>query len=99
MGAKGIFLGFENGMKGYKVHNLKDNKVVVSRNVKFYEHVFPFDPNNSDCDVFQIPNIGDDVEPHQDANKRSVRKHRQPAYLQYYHCALLQIGKVPNEKK
>lgn len=39
---KGVFLGYPYGKKGYKILNLDTRKVFVSRDVKFYEHVFPF---------------------------------------------------------
>lgn len=37
---RGIFVGYENGMKGYKIYNLKSKKVVVSRNVIFFMKAF-----------------------------------------------------------
>ncbi|KAL8158393.1 hypothetical protein AgCh_002907 [Apium graveolens] len=39
---KGIMLGYHNGQKGYRVLNLENEKVFVSRNVQFVEHIFPF---------------------------------------------------------
>ncbi|XP_019229990.1 PREDICTED: uncharacterized protein LOC109210960 [Nicotiana attenuata] len=38
----GIFLGYPFGKKGYKILNLEDNTICISRNVKFIEFVFPF---------------------------------------------------------
>ncbi|CAI0399489.1 unnamed protein product, partial [Linum tenue] len=39
---KGVFLGFQPGMKGYKIYDLLTHDIFVSRDVQFYEHVFPF---------------------------------------------------------
>ena len=36
-----IFLGYPFGQKAYKVLNLTNNKILVSRDVKFFEHIFP----------------------------------------------------------
>nr|GLL25232.1 uncharacterized protein LOC109182622 [Ipomoea trifida] len=38
---KCIFLGYTNGTKGYKVYDLITKELFVSRDVAFYEHVFP----------------------------------------------------------
>ena len=39
---KGVFMGYPNTKKGYKVLNLDTKEVFVSRDVKFMEHIFPF---------------------------------------------------------
>lgn len=41
-GRKCVFLGYPFGTKGYKLLDLENNKVFISRNVKFYEDIFPF---------------------------------------------------------
>lgn len=41
---KAVFLGFENGTKGYFLYDMSSHEMFVSRNVVFYEHVFPFKP-------------------------------------------------------
>ena len=38
----GVFLGHRSGTKGYLVYDLDSNNCVVSRNVTFHEHNFPF---------------------------------------------------------
>jgi len=38
----GVFLGFKINTKGYVVYNLKTHDIIVSRNVAFYENVFPY---------------------------------------------------------
>jgi hypothetical protein len=37
-----LFLGYLYVIKGYKLLNLSDNLVFISRNVVFHEHIFPF---------------------------------------------------------
>ena len=37
-----VFLGYHNGIKGYKLLNLENNSIHVSRHVIFHEELFPF---------------------------------------------------------
>jgi hypothetical protein len=37
-----VFLGYPNGMKGYKLLNIHINSMFISRNVVFHESIFPF---------------------------------------------------------
>nr|GMC52973.1 uncharacterized protein LOC109166898 [Ipomoea batatas] len=39
---KCVFLGFANGVKGYKLFDIQTREVFLSRDVSFYESVFPF---------------------------------------------------------
>nr|GLL19628.1 uncharacterized protein LOC109178841 [Ipomoea trifida] len=39
---KCIFIGYPNGVKGYKLYDLKTREVFISRDVEFYKSVFPF---------------------------------------------------------
>lgn len=43
-----VFVGYPEGIKGYKLWNVEDDKFFVSRNVKFDETVFPFSRNQSE---------------------------------------------------
>lgn len=45
---KAIFLGQVFGVKGYKVYTLTTHKFIVSRLVKFFEYIFPYNRNISD---------------------------------------------------
>lgn len=40
-GVKGIFIGYEQGVKGYKILLLDSHQIVITRNVVFYENIFP----------------------------------------------------------
>ena len=37
-----VFIGYPYGKKGYRVLDLKTQKIMVSRNVKFHENTYPF---------------------------------------------------------
>ncbi|XP_076932887.1 uncharacterized protein LOC143598590 [Bidens hawaiensis] len=59
-GRPGIFLGYPHGTKGYKVFDIKNKKMVVSRDVKFVETVFPhekinFHINDEEPEIFDLP--------------------------------------------
>ncbi|OMO87137.1 Integrase, catalytic core [Corchorus capsularis] len=42
-----VFVGYPNGQKGYRVYDLKEKKFYTSRDVTFFENIYPFRPN--DC--------------------------------------------------
>ncbi|KAJ0733050.1 putative RNA-directed DNA polymerase [Helianthus annuus] len=51
---KCVLIGYSNVKKGYKLWNLDEKKVLFSRDVKFFESVYPFktkDWNNTSSDV------------------------------------------------
>lgn len=41
-GRPGVFIGCPQIRMGYRVFDIKDKKIIVSRDVKFVESVFPF---------------------------------------------------------
>ncbi|KAD4177991.1 hypothetical protein E3N88_26582 [Mikania micrantha] len=41
-GKPGIFVGYPRGTKGYKIYDAKHNKIIISRDVKFFENLIPF---------------------------------------------------------
>ena len=45
---KCIFLGYPNGIKGYRLLSIETNKVIISRDVIFNEYDFPFKRNEED---------------------------------------------------
>ena len=73
-----VFLGYPQGMKGYKLLNMHTNSVFVSRNVVFHEHIFPFTSNDLSFPSYNhsndalpksawfktSPNISDDTSNH-----------------------------------
>lgn len=56
---KSVFLGYPYVIKGYKVLNLESNTIYISRDIVFYEHIFPYaasvQPSNSYLDDFVFP--------------------------------------------
>ncbi|GJT89666.1 putative RNA-directed DNA polymerase [Tanacetum coccineum] len=50
---KSVFIGYSNEKKGYKLFSLETKKVYFSRDVKFYETVFPF-RNSSECKEYDM---------------------------------------------
>lgn len=42
---KYVFIGYPFGINGYKLLNVATGKIIISRNVKFYENVFPYSDN------------------------------------------------------
>ncbi|CAH9127483.1 unnamed protein product [Cuscuta epithymum] len=43
-----IFIGYPHGQKGYRLYDLDTEKVFVSRDVVFHEHIFPFHATSED---------------------------------------------------
>ena len=43
-----VFVGYPSGQKGYKVYDLETQKFFVSRDVNFYENIFPFQKPSSE---------------------------------------------------
>ncbi|XP_023734895.1 uncharacterized protein LOC111882761 [Lactuca sativa] len=53
---KCVFLGYSSDKKGYRVPSLDTNLIFVSRDVKFYESVFPFKLKFSSVnDILNVP--------------------------------------------
>ncbi|OMO88956.1 Integrase, catalytic core [Corchorus capsularis] len=51
---KSVFLGFQPGVKGYKLYDLQNNKKNLSRDVTFYEHIYPFTEEYAKTDNLQF---------------------------------------------
>lgn len=53
-----VFIGYPTRVKGYKLYDLDTKDVVISRDVMFYEHIFPFEKsfplNLSPSPVFDL---------------------------------------------
>ncbi|GJU41808.1 hypothetical protein Tco_1194765 [Tanacetum coccineum] len=41
-GRPGVFIGYPSGTKGYKIYDPSHDKIVISRDVKFAEKMFPY---------------------------------------------------------
>lgn len=39
---KAILIGYAGSYKGYKLYNITDKYFFISKDVIFYEHIFPF---------------------------------------------------------
>lgn len=70
---KSVFIGFSPGQKAHKLYSLDSKQVIVSRDVIFYEDIFPFqvdrisDPSTNvplplDHDMDSVPNNVEDTE-------------------------------------
>ncbi|KAJ9563367.1 hypothetical protein OSB04_008527 [Centaurea solstitialis] len=56
---KCVFLGYCNSKKGYRLYSLDTKQIVISRDVKFYESIFPFkmgdeEEGNSSLNDFNV---------------------------------------------
>ena len=86
-----IFIGYKDGLKGYKLWNSKTRKVVYSRDVVFREakdvfkhEVIPKEPEKIEFELKEdesdstTEEDSEDEEPQTPALRRSVRERRQP---------------------
>lgn len=69
-----IFFGYPQGTKGYKIFDLENKKIIVSRDVRFIEDQFPMHTlkqnNNSELDdLFQLEKATDLVQPTSHTNQ------------------------------
>ena len=62
-----MFLGYQNGTKGYVMLDIKSREIFVSRDVSFYEKVFPYanqiDPVLQENKAYQISDFNHFFEP------------------------------------
>ncbi|XP_074300565.1 uncharacterized protein LOC141631842 [Silene latifolia] len=47
-GTRCMFIGYPHSKKGWKVYDLREKRVFVSRDVIFYENIYPYHVSNSD---------------------------------------------------
>ena len=57
--SKYVFIGFKRGTKGYILLNIQSREIFVSRDVVFYEHVFPYQRVEDTINETDSPNIHD----------------------------------------
>lgn len=84
---KAVFFGYVSRMKGYRLYVPDTHKFIISRNVKFIEHIFPF---NRECDINETVGIRSSNETCTIEVNKQRRKHKQPECLKDYHCNLIQ---------
>ena len=65
LGPESVFLGYPHGIKGYKVLDLDTNSVYISRDIVFYESIFPYAsadsyPSTSYLTDFVFPHVTSD---------------------------------------
>jgi len=59
--SKCVFIGFKKGKKGYILLNIQSREIFVSRNVAFYEHVFPYQRVQDTSNETNSPDIYDQI--------------------------------------
>lgn len=52
-----VFIGYPQRQKGYKVFDIQENKIIVSRDVKFVECKFPYQEQTSNKNVKETKTI------------------------------------------
>lgn len=71
-----VFLGYPPGKKGYKIYDLEQRKMMMTRDVKFIEDIFPFsktESKNIEEEIFEDLNpISQYDEPHEDLTENVV---------------------------
>ncbi|GKB76985.1 integrase [Tanacetum coccineum] len=72
-GKPGVFLGYPPGKKGYKIYDLEQRKMVMTREARFIEEMFPFlkaEPKGFEQEVFEYSSsISQYDEPHEELAK------------------------------
>ena len=59
--SKYVFISFKKGTKGYILLNIQSREIFVSRDVVFYEHVFPYQRVEDTSNETDSPNIHDEM--------------------------------------
>jgi len=59
--SKCVFIGFKKGTKGYILLNIQSREIFVSRDVVFYEHVFPYQRVEDTSNEIDSPDIHDQI--------------------------------------
>jgi hypothetical protein len=66
-GTEGIFVGYPDNVKGYRLIDLSSNRLIIERSVQFEESVSHV-PQQSHADTFTIPPVRDDEHAHADSS-------------------------------
>lgn len=65
---KCVYLGFSPGQKGYRLYNVDTKHDFVSRDMIFYEHVFPFSASYNENDISFSLSVTNDVYEERESN-------------------------------
>ncbi|KAD7479992.1 hypothetical protein E3N88_03128 [Mikania micrantha] len=79
-GRPGVFVGYPRGTKGYKIYDAKHGKIVVSRDVKFIEKIFPFASvkENNEEEIFKFPKNLEDFDEPSNQNSSPMEETNEP---------------------
>nr|GEY03687.1 hypothetical protein [Tanacetum cinerariifolium] len=73
-GKPGVFLGYPPGKKGYKIYDLEERKMVMTRDARFVEEIFPFskaEPKVFEQEIFEYSSPTPQCdEPHKELAKK-----------------------------
>nr|GEV45611.1 integrase, catalytic core [Tanacetum cinerariifolium] len=73
-GKLGVFLGYPSGIKGYKIYDLEERKMVMTRDARFVKEIFPFskaEPKVFEQEIFEYSSpIPQCDEPHEELAKK-----------------------------
>jgi len=102
-----VFLGYREGTKGYVTFDIKTREIAISRNIIFYENIFPYNREQNNFNtLFEEPvkqDITDnDIHNQQTQNidtdnvRKSTRDRKTPAFLNDYYYNL--AGMIDTKK-
>lgn len=105
---KPVLVGYASTHKAYKLYNLTDRSIFISRDVVFYEDIFPFQNNNDIKNfVLSIPIVGTEYtdsqshtsspandNPHESSFSRRSQRHRQPPIWMQDYANLLHTSSL-----
>nr|GEU66079.1 retrovirus-related Pol polyprotein from transposon TNT 1-94 [Tanacetum cinerariifolium] len=73
-GKPGVFFGYPPGKKGYKIYDLEERKMVMTRDARFVEEIFPFskaEPKVFEQEIFEYSSLIPQCdEPHEELAKK-----------------------------
>lgn len=94
---KCVFLGFNVGQKAYKLYDIQSKKIIVSREVTFYENIFPYYSIHESTPLLLVSSADDflelDVYPsstHDIPTTSSPSQHESPVTVDSDHAPLIQ---------
>ncbi|KAI4297606.1 hypothetical protein L6164_037490 [Bauhinia variegata] len=58
-----VFIGYLVGIKGYKLYDIATKKIIITIDIHWFEHIFPFSSCTNDSSFFSAPEIPSDSSP------------------------------------